>query len=389
MLSIPIPYFSALLLVLLLALLLRQRGDMRTMVFVAITAAMAGLVGLRWSFPHLYLWLAVALISSVQAPCAWLCFYRPQAGAAALSGRVGVALPFFSAILTWVLFWSGERYWNWIEVWLVVLYMGYGGALLGLGWGMHAQFDAVRFSQVPDIRQAAIWAGWVLIFNGVVEGLVGLDYWLYQGRHAPWLVGLAHLVLLPALMYGVVRAGQVFAYEKVVAPLAPVAPSPVADDANGLRKAAVAKEQEAGALQSATASTQTASADDAAVLAQLTELVCTQGLFRGPDLSLIKLARRMGIPARDLSALVNRQCGKNIAQWINGFRIAAACDQLAAGDAPITTIMLDCGFFTKSNFHREFRRHTGLSPSAYRQHARKQAGTQTCARPVQTVQSSI
>ena len=70
MLSIPIPYFSALLLVLLLALLLRQRGDMRTMVFVAITAAMAGLVGLRWSFLHPYLWLAVALISSVQAPCA-------------------------------------------------------------------------------------------------------------------------------------------------------------------------------------------------------------------------------------------------------------------------------------------------------------------------------
>ncbi len=263
--------------------------------------------------------------------------------------------------------------------------MGYGGALLGLGWGMHAQFDAVRFSQVPDIRQAAIWAGWVLIFNGVVEGLVGLDYWLHQGRHAPWLVGLAHLVLLPALMYGVVRAGQVFAYEKAVAPLAPVAPSPVTGDANGLRQEAVAKEQEAGALQSAMASTQTASADDAAVLAQLTELVCTQGLFRDPDLSLIKLARRMGIPSRDLSALVNLQCGKNIAQWINGFRIAAACDQLAAGDAPIITIMLDCGFFTKSNFHREFRRHTGLSPSAYRQHARKQAGTQTCARPVQTV----
>lgn len=68
------------------------------MVFVAISAAMAGLVGLRWGFPHPYLWLAVALISSVQAPCAWLCFYRPQAGTAALSGRVGVALPFFSAI---------------------------------------------------------------------------------------------------------------------------------------------------------------------------------------------------------------------------------------------------------------------------------------------------
>ena len=109
------------------------------------------------------------------------------------------------------------------------------------------------------------------------------------------------------------------------------------------------------------------------MLAQLTDLVQAQGLYKDPDLSLIKLARRMGVPARELSAMVNRQCGKNIAQWINGFRIAAECELLASGDAPVTTVMLDCGFFTKSNFNREFRRHTGLSPSAYRQQLRSWA----------------
>ena len=113
--------------------------------------------------------------------------------------------------------------------------------------------------------------------------------------------------------------------------------------------------------------------NDEAMLEQLTDLVQAQGLYKDPDLSLIKLARRMGVPARELSAMVNRQCGKNIAQWINGFRIAAACEQLASSDTPVTTVMLDCGFFTKSNFNREFRRHTGLSPSAYRQQLRSWA----------------
>ena len=110
------------------------------------------------------------------------------------------------------------RFWDWVEVLLVVLYVGYGGALLGLGWSNHVQFDAVRFSQLPDIRHAAIWSGCALIFNGVLEGLIGLDYWLHQGKHAQLLVGVAHVVLLPPLVYGVYRAGLMWARDVADAP---------------------------------------------------------------------------------------------------------------------------------------------------------------------------
>ena len=249
-----------------------------------------------------------------------------------------------------------------------MLYVGYGGALLGLGWSSHTQFDAVRFSQLPDIRHAAIWAGCALIFNGVLEGLIGLDYWLHQGKHAQLLVGVAHVLLLPPLVYGVYRAGLMWVRD------AADVPDSVVKQLQPVRLAEPATAHRASdAFQIPARAAAVSPRNDEAMLAQLTDLVQAQGLYKDPDLSLIKLARRMGVPARELSAMVNRQCGKNIAQWINGFRIAAACEQLACSDTPVTTVMLDCGFFTKSNFNREFRRHTGLSPSAYRQQLRSWA----------------
>jgi AraC-like DNA-binding protein len=37
--------------------------------------------------------------------------------------------------------------------------------------------------------------------------------------------------------------------------------------------------------------------------------------------------------------------------------------------APVTRILFDAGFQTKSNFNREFLRITGMSPSAWRKQA--------------------
>lgn len=389
MLAIPVPLLSALLLAVLTGVLLQKRGDARTTVFVALCACMALLVGLRWRFPHPYWWFAVAIVSGLQAPVAWLCFCRPmpeQPSSPSAIYAVYKWLPFLTLPLISALLLAGGRYWDGVEVLLVVQYMAYGVILLTLGWRDHRRFDALRLSQEPELRRAAVWAGWTLIINGVVEGAIALDYWLYQGRHAPLLVSATHVLLLPPLVYGVIRAGEIFASKSAadqpeaesgrtgqahhptaaagehstpVPPLAAGLHPPRFDGAAIIRPACAAPR------------------DEAAILAQLTDLVHAQGLFRDPDLSLMKLARRMGVPARELSGIVNRRCGKNMAQWVNGFRIQAACEQLATGDAPITTVMLDCGFFTKSNFNREFLRHTGMSPSAYRQQARNAWTKQT------------
>jgi AraC-like DNA-binding protein len=46
--------------------------------------------------------------------------------------------------------------------------------------------------------------------------------------------------------------------------------------------------------------------------------------------------------------------------------VREACRSLADTDEPITRIMFDAGFQTKSNFNREFLRVTGMSPKAWR-----------------------
>jgi antirestriction protein ArdC len=50
-------------------------------------------------------------------------------------------------------------------------------------------------------------------------------------------------------------------------------------------------------------------------------LINEQKLYLNPDLTLNMLARKTGVPARQISKAVNLTRGCNVSQWINGFRI--------------------------------------------------------------------
>ncbi|WP_245425359.1 helix-turn-helix domain-containing protein [Phyllobacterium brassicacearum] len=58
--------------------------------------------------------------------------------------------------------------------------------------------------------------------------------------------------------------------------------------------------------------------------------------------------------------------GMSVSQYVNDYRVKEACRLLAGTDEPITRIMFDAGFQTKSNINREFLRVTGTSPKAWR-----------------------
>ncbi len=104
------------------------------------------------------------------------------------------------------------------------------------------------------------------------------------------------------------------------------------------------------------------SPSDIAVMERLEELMQTQRPYLNPDLTLMKLARKTGIPAKQLSSAINRSTGQNVSRYVNNARIAAAQTCLSAGEN-VTAAMLSSGFNTKSNFNREFLRVTGRSPT--------------------------
>lgn len=84
-------------------------------------------------------------------------------------------------------------------------------------------------------------------------------------------------------------------------------------------------------------------------------------------ITLAQAARKLQVPARQLSLAVNQCYGASFSVLLNDKRIEKA-KQLLLQSPPlaVTEVMYQAGFATKSNFHKEFARVTGTTPSAYR-----------------------
>jgi AraC-like DNA-binding protein len=91
---------------------------------------------------------------------------------------------------------------------------------------------------------------------------------------------------------------------------------------------------------------------------------------REGGVTLEQAGRIMGVPARQISIAVNQIYGGSFSQYLNDCRVKEAQRMLVEQpDLPITTLMLEAGFTTKSNFNKEFQRVTGVSPGEYRKQA--------------------
>lgn len=113
-----------------------------------------------------------------------------------------------------------------------------------------------------------------------------------------------------------------------------------------------------------TAPPQSAQLVDPEIWEHLTRYMESHKPYLDPDLTLMRLARKLGVPAKALSATINQTTGDNVSRYINAARIKVAVQEIEAG-TPVTSAMLMAGFHTKSNFNREFLRVQGMSPSAW------------------------
>ncbi len=106
--------------------------------------------------------------------------------------------------------------------------------------------------------------------------------------------------------------------------------------------------------------------EDKALMQTLERIMKEKELFRDSNLTLARVARRLTVPARDVSGATNRVTGENFSRFINGHRIAYAQQALLETDLPVTEVMYEAGFSSKSSFNTEFQRVTGLTPSQFR-----------------------
>ncbi|MDG4721724.1 MULTISPECIES: helix-turn-helix domain-containing protein [Thalassospira] len=78
------------------------------------------------------------------------------------------------------------------------------------------------------------------------------------------------------------------------------------------------------------------------------------------------IAENAGMSERTLRRFFQRHMGSNIQDYLMGLRLGRAASLLLSSDLPIYQVAEQSGFQNLSHFNRQFRRHRGVAPSAYR-----------------------
>ena len=334
----------------------REPGDTAAPLFVwlvAVNVLQSVLLGLRWGYGWQAVQSFMVLLASVIPPLSWLAF-RGLGGRGQVWSRADAlhALPPVAVAAQWCLAWLGLRSWG-MDFTIILTFAGYGVALLRMARSGPDGLVASRLDGVLMSHRSLQLTGWALVGSAVSDVLISMDFAWGVGQHAPAVVsGFMTLIVLVLGLAALLAEGNVLDREAAVqgdaAPVValPLPDVPEADAAVPNAPAVTEQDQETSAL--------------------LHALMVERQLFKDVDLNLIKLARRLGLPARTVSQAVNRVHGMSVSQYVNNYRIAEACRLLAQTDAPVTGIVFEAGFMTKSNFNREFLRVTGQSPTQWR-----------------------
>ena len=85
------------------------------------------------------------------------------------------------------------------------------------------------------------------------------------------------------------------------------------------------------------------------------------------NLTLSGLAERFHMSEGQFCRFFKSQIRMTAIEYLNYYRIGAACDRLKEGTAPVSDIALECGYNNISYFNRTFRRYMHCTPGEYRQ----------------------
>ncbi|WP_232012257.1 helix-turn-helix domain-containing protein [Cedecea lapagei] len=218
---------------------------------------------------------------------------------------------------------------------LMLLFMGYGSTLIKIS---RQGVDTFIFSRINDANAATsmtFFAGCFLCFSGAVDLAIAVDFRFFEGAQAPILVALSQTLLLPFIGIAIVFNGKI---------------APPAEVLSAQQDAAPGHNDE----------------ELTAAYHHIEKTLLEGKLFLDHDITLSLIGKASGIAPRQLSRAVNQICGCNVSQWVNGFRVRHAQALLRNTSIPVTQIMLDSGFSTKSHFNKEFARFSGSTPTDYR-----------------------
>ncbi|MGB7260755.1 MAG: helix-turn-helix transcriptional regulator [Albidovulum sp.] len=223
--------------------------------------------------------------------------------------------------------------------WVIGLsYLIYAAGLLLMWRKGPDHLTYARLEMADGLRRWMLWAAGFLLALFVMDTAIAVSFAIQRSDSAMTLISLGSMILIPALIIIIVSVSNLPSVRQAKKATAPV----LADEAASLEQSAH-------------------------------DLLINSQLYRDTDLSVERLAKRLHVPARALSAAINQSKGMNVSQYVNGFRLGHAASLLADTDLSVVKVMDQSGFLTRSNFYREFQRSYGQTPAAYRQNTSKGA----------------
>lgn len=104
-------------------------------------------------------------------------------------------------------------------------------------------------------------------------------------------------------------------------------------------------------------------------LEKLKKYMVEEKPFLNPSLTIQEVSAAIGIPVRNLSVLINHKLEQHFYDFVNSYRIENAMEILkdsTKNKVTILEILYDVGFNSKSSFNTAFKKHTGSTPTSYR-----------------------
>ena len=104
-------------------------------------------------------------------------------------------------------------------------------------------------------------------------------------------------------------------------------------------------------------------------LEKLKKYMIEEKPFLNPSLTIQEVSAAIGIPVRNLSVLINHKLEQHFYDFVNSYRIENAMEILkdsTKNKVTILEILYDVGFNSKSSFNTAFKKHTGNTPTSYR-----------------------
>ncbi|MFP8967932.1 helix-turn-helix domain-containing protein [Pokkaliibacter sp. CJK22405] len=348
MLAIPVPFVVSLLLGLLAITLYARLQQQATgaSLFLGLCAVTTAVVGLRWTLELKLFSLLQPILAAFIPLAAWYFFASASREQSHLSVKHWI-MPGYVTFSTLSQPWLALP----IDEALTLMYVVYGVALLRI-YRQDNVLMNVSLEHWEGVRKAALFAGAMLVFSAAVDSLISLDFMFNQGKLSVYILTTAHVILLPVLSVAVVIVGI---------------NTPIHDQHDEPKPAAIEEEP-----ATTIAMTERRAQE---ITALLDARIRQDNLYLDPELTLSRLSRKLGIPAKQISIAVNQVHQLNISRLINGYRIEHAKRALVTTQDTVTQISMNCGFQTKSNFNREFSRLTGMTPSEYRQQEQAEASS--------------